>query len=93
MFGFGGYQLNTSQLWKPVEASSISNYAFLNRNFPLYEGIENGKVQDFNDSVFETLLKFFMLAPSDMDGVELYNCERPSNVDITKDMEHPDTEN
>lgn len=37
----------------------------------LYERFENGKVVGFNDNLFKLLLKFFLIEPSNRNGINL----------------------
>ncbi|WAQ97780.1 RT30-like protein [Mya arenaria] len=81
-FEFSGYQLNTTQLWKPPSANRVSNVAFVNPREELYKDFEHGRVVGFNDNVLKTLLKYFLVKPTDLDGAELLNCVKPKGKSI-----------
>ncbi|XP_059478935.1 large ribosomal subunit protein mL65 [Neocloeon triangulifer] len=71
-WSFYTYQLNTLLLhFENTSKNPKRNICWSSQPLKLFESIENGTINGFNDEVLKTLVKFYMNEPRERKGVEL----------------------
>ena len=52
-------------MWQKRDANPRNNIVWVGNKYKLFDCVEDGKVQGFNDEAFVNLLKFLLLKPVD----------------------------